>query len=516
MKKRIFFTFSVYFTVLASNAYAECSQYDNSNGSSVCISITSYSWLGSENNDFLNPANWQFGELFNAPVGNNQLPVTFGPIASYVNNVFAGYIVPSTGNAVLSNDYTSSGLLRLTNGVAANLTITNNATYTASYAYIGDVPGNNYLRDNPNAADTAVLNLDNGHFVGDVTVGIGGTGQLNVNGTSSMTGNLTLAYSQGDIGTLNIVQGANWTLNGDLKFGSGTAEVINNGTASISGSILSPGLYGLSTDYSFVNNAGAVMNVGKAGSTTMHSLTNNGHINVADGSILDLQGVFSGQGSVNLFNTGRLLLSGASLAEDSALAINGGTIGFNGFHSLYTLALSGNYAIDNSSGVSRGFAGTITNAGQATLSGTMSGMVSVWHNLNGSSLVLKDSSAYLSGNPYVNSVLGTLINDKGASLQKIGGDYSTVDWKTVNNGEISVADGSTLYLSGGFSGNGSANLNSSGKLIFSNKLDADSSLAINGGDIGFNYLNGPFTLTLSGNFGIDNDGSSSNFLISNH
>jgi len=235
MKKCVFFTTSIFFFTPLS-AHAECCVFgDAGDGvNSIFISISSYDWLGTTGSGFLNSANWEFGDLFNAPTGSGSaayLPVQFRPQAWYVNGFFVRYIVPVNGGAVLSSDYTSNSYLRLSSGVGANLTITNGATYTLSNAYIGHNPTNNYLVDHPGAADTAILSLNNGHIIGAVTLGVDASGELNVAGTSSITGNLLIAQNAGSYGTLNIASGAQWTLNRNLiTFGAGTAIINNEGT----------------------------------------------------------------------------------------------------------------------------------------------------------------------------------------------------------------------------------------------------------------------------------------------
>ena len=160
--------------------------------------VNSWWWTG--NGDFLTDTNWYQSGLAGTgnPSSNTGLNVDFGPLEDVSNS---GTFITPTGSAILSADFTSTGILRMRTGIDTELSINNNAIYSLSSAQIGLLPTNNWLTPTDG---TATVNLDNGHISGPVVVGVNSTGVLNSTAVSSVTGNLTLAQQAASHGTLNI------------------------------------------------------------------------------------------------------------------------------------------------------------------------------------------------------------------------------------------------------------------------------------------------------------------------
>ncbi|OAI10161.1 hypothetical protein A1507_22025 [Methylomonas koyamae] len=143
------------------------------------------------------------------------------------------------------------------------------------------------------------------------------------------------------------------------------------------------------------------------------------------------------------------------------------------------------------------FTGTINNTGQSTLKEQMTGGYygnSLWRNLAGSYLTLKDESAYLTG-----TTSATLVNESGAEVKKAGAGVSSIEWDIVNGGNIRIESGG-LSISGDVSGTGSIQADANTSLhIYSNEfqihtltLDPTANLDFRGSRLEVTNFNGNF------------------------
>jgi hypothetical protein len=414
-------------------------------------------------------SNW-FNVLMH-PYTNPNADVIFGVFERYFNGIFLGY-AGSSVTAVLSSDYISTGSLFMRTGIDTGLKIVN-STYSLQSAIIGAFTTTSY----PNSGGSATVTLDNGHISGNVVLGSDSFGVINSIGNSSITGNLTMAESTGSHGILNIAAASNFAVTGTLIFGSGNAEINNQGNYHTSGPInnysgnvtwknqsdgalyLDDGSsFGGSGNSSIINESTAtIYKTGIEASGISWDVVNHGTIDVANDSQLWLYSGFSGTGTANLHDNGFLGLN-AALTADSSLTVNGGLLGLNNLRGNHTLRLNGSFSVDDINTNNAYIDAAIENTGKAVLKDFVSnnGENVRWHNLSGSSLELTDNSeftlSYFESTPL-------LINDSGATLSKTGSGASTISWDVVNNGTIDVHEGQ-LDVGANLTGTGKVNIDS--------------------------------------------------------
>ena len=166
--------------------------------------------------------------------------------------------------------------------------------------------------------------------------------------------------------------------------------------------------------------------------------------------------------------------------------VQSGTISFNSDTAFTGTSFSGD--------------GNILLGGQTTLSGVsltsgfsnagdtiiQSNIVAVgessFRNLDGGSITLSGGSGFL----LATDAVGTLTNDTGGSLGKIGGSTSAVQWDVVNNGNIDVEEGN-LILTGDVSGTGTTTVFSGSALQVNSTTFQQTTLQLFGvGGLDFN------------------------------
>lgn len=286
-----------------------------------------------------------------------------------------------------------------------------------------------------------------------------------------------MAESTGSHSVLNIAAASNFSLTGTLTFGSGNAEINNQGNYHTSGPInnysgnvtwknqsggalyLDDGSsFGGSGNSSIINESTAtIYKTGIGASGISWDMVNNGTIDVANDSQLWLYSGFSGTGTANLHDNGFLGLN-AALTADSSLTVNGGLLGLDNLRGNHTLRLNGSFSVDHINANSSYIGAAIENTGKAVLKDFVwsNGENVRWQNLSGSSLELTDNSgfgiAYFANTPL-------LINDSGATLSKTGSGASTISWDVVNNGTIDVHEGQ-LDVGANLTGTGKVNIDS--------------------------------------------------------
>ncbi|MBS0588437.1 MAG: hypothetical protein JSS37_10920 [Proteobacteria bacterium] len=429
-------------------------------------------FVSGDQRDFYDDNNWV--NIILSPSTAHNVVVFFGVFERYLDGIFLGY-TGSSETAVLSSDYNSTGSLFMSTGIDTGLNIVN-STYTLQNATIGARTNTGY----PNSGGVATVTLNNGHISGDVFLGSDSFGVINSIGNSSITGHLTMAQSTNSYGILNIAAASNFTLTGALTFGSGNAEINNQGNFHISQSINNNSsnvtwmnhsggalyLDGGSSfggvgagNYSIVNESTAtIYKLGIETSTISWDVVNNGTIDVANDSQLWLYSGFSGTGIANLHDSGFLGLN-AALTADSSLTVNGGLLSLHYLRGNHALRLSGSFIVDDNINTYVHYLdAAIENTGKAVLKDSVAnfGENARWHNLPGSSVELTDNSGF--GLAYFEST-PLLINDSGATLSKTGSGTSAILWDVVNNGTIDVHEGQ-LDVGANLTGTGKVNIDS--------------------------------------------------------
>ena len=127
---------------------------------------------------------------------------------------------------------------------------------------------------------------------------------------------------------------------------------------------------------------------------------------------------------------------------------------------------------------------------------------------NGGSLILSEAT-YISANSPGSSIIDIL---HGGELLKSGNSTSSISWEIQNNGEISVQEGSKLYINNGFEGLGDTQVTTgdSGNITFGgvSYLTNNAALSFDSGSIGIAGLDseGQYSLTLYGDYTVDRHG----------
>ncbi len=225
-------------------------------------------------------------------------------------------------------DAPGSGILNVNNG--GNLTISETLNIGSDgVAGIVNVNPGGTLNVNGNttnidaAASSSVLNVNGGVFneAGDLNVGITGLGTANVfnNGIATVNGNINLASDGGSTGNLNINTGGIMNLGGNLTEGSGTGTVtLNSGTlAMANGSNADAGTSLV------VDGSGGTINVASGSASIDSTISGNGKLTKSGGGTLRLSQSGNSYAGGTDVNNGTLELSGAN---NSSSTVGTGTL----------------------------------------------------------------------------------------------------------------------------------------------------------------------------------------------
>ncbi|WP_246681601.1 autotransporter-associated beta strand repeat-containing protein [Mesorhizobium sp. B2-4-3] len=371
--------------------------------------------------------------------------------ASRVITIVSGRAVASSG--ALTARFTGAGGLQVLG------TISNDAN---------DYTGQTVFGQGTNGF-TSVADLGFASSLGAPTDAASGT--ITVSAGGGVSGNLV--YS-GDGDSSN----RNWSFN-NTSSGGNYLQNAGTGTLTLTGGILAGGAYGLTMNFSaasgdmdllgvisssaaraiaFTGNAGRIITVGNAntytGPTTINTIT------VKAGTLAD-SGINSsfGTGSTINFGSGTLSYTGAGSATDRTLTISGpstisndgiGALSFSGPTSFVaggvadTLTLGGSFAGANT------FSGVISGAGNLTMNGAGTWVVSGSNTFTGTTTVQSgtltagSSAAFGPSNPLV--VNGGTLDLGGFDItaRSLAGTGGIVDLGS-NNLTVNGTSGSTTY-----------------------------------------------------------------------
>ncbi len=421
------------------------------------------------------------------------------------NAVFASTVGTTANLASLSVNGTSF--------IGANITTTGTQTYTGAVTLTDD--GNTTTFTTTNSAITFTGGVTDGTSSVGLTVNAGSaattiSSAVTIDGTLTKEGSGNFVTNGNDITTdgLTITAGIfnsassneTWDINGNVSIGTSGTLIATEGTFTVSGNWNNSGTF--TERNSTVNFDGAAQNIG---AETFYNLTTSGSEaktltgNVAIGNDLTAGSAATIQGGYGLSVAGNAYISGAigatsaltsvsisgttnvgaditttgaqsytqtiTLTNDITVKSGSGTITFTG-------SVQGNYTLDIGSTTQTGaivFSSDVTITGLQTHSGAYSvsllGNSSIdnavtFSNTNGVVLgnASTDTLTFTSGVTSIvstTSVAGTITASNGSTIQL--GTTNVTDDATIGCnivlGNVTIADGATLTLGDGDSGN---------------------------------------------------------------
>ena len=310
-------------------------------------------------------------------------PITLGTTAlTFTQNYSANSISSGTSNVVINSN---ANVTVSSAGTANVLTVSNTGAFVSGVvSATGNITGNYILGNGAllTGVSTTSSNINNGtsnvtvvSSGGNVTVGIGGTGNvavfstsgLDVTGRISATGNITGGNIVSGGGVGGNITGAN-VISGNT-FNATTVSATGNITGNY---ILGNGalLTGVSTTSSNINNGTSNVTVVSSGGNVTVGIGGTGNVAVFSTSGLDVTGRISATGNI----TGGNIVSGGGVGGNitGANVISGNT--FNAV----TVSASGNIATGNLN-----ITGNIVDTGPISIITTSNGNISLAPNGTG-------------------------------------------------------------------------------------------------------------------------------------
>ena len=279
---------------------------------------------------------------------------------------------------------------------------------------------------------------------GNLRVGKGGTGTLNVNGGLVTNTNGYLGDNSAGVGAATVSSGT-WANSGNLTVGvSGTGRLtMSGGLVSVAGT-LSQGTYGT------INlNSGGTLQIGVGGTTGdlgVATLTNNGTLIFNRSDASTYSGIISGTGAVTKQGAGTLTLDGNN-SYTGGTTISGGVLALSGTGSIGTgglnLGTTGTPGVFDLSALTGGTYSLPANgnlAGAGTLSGSGKSLAALGSLAPGNS----------AGTITVGSGFSLNLSNSGSSVFEITSPAFTAGTFDLVNGDGSVVFGGILNLA--FSG----------------------------------------------------------------
>ncbi len=284
---------------------------------------------------------------------------------------------------------------------------------------------------------------------GSFANGVGGNNTANFTLGTNSTATVAGLFTNGQYGNLS-VNASTLTTNGGMS-NDGTVNVLNGSTLTDAGLTITGGSLSLNgstlTETGSITNSGGLFLASGSTGTVTGLLTNNSGGSVAvSGSTLTTNGGISNSGSFELSSGATLVDSGLTNNSGGSVTVGASTLTENG-----VLSNSGSLSLSNGS--------------TATVSG-------LFTNSSGGSVTVNGSSLSTTG-AFANS--GSLSLSNG-STGTMGGVF------TNNSGASVTVDGSTLQTNGGISNAGSVGLSNGASLVNTGLFDnTGGTLTLNGG-----------------------------------
>jgi fibronectin-binding autotransporter adhesin len=426
---------------------------------------------------------------------------TTNTLGGTVNNLAGGLISVdhSTLKLETGGTYNNAGLLLINGGGAANpaslmldgaggtVTLSGGGTVTMSQAGGNSISGVN--------GNERLINLDNTiNGVGQI-----GLGMMSLTNDGTIDANMVGPNMADGLG-ITITPNAGGVINGGILQGSNGAKLTLNGGIYTNTTGIIQAL-GMGSEVDLQN--GVTINGGSLGSSSqslirvvdeavLHTVTNNANLAQNEGSILDLIGTITNNGTIVMpathFVTQIKLLSG-----DVTL---GGTGSLVMQHSTLNQIIAAN-GLDR---LTIGAGQTVRGTGDIGV-----GMLALTN--NGKIIADQPTSLTIHPNAIGFTNTGTLQAAAGSTLNVIGGykqtagDTNVLGTLNVTAGPLTAAGGTLSgsgpsNISGGFSLTGTFTKLDSGTATISGpqSFSSGKTLAINGGIVKFNVTSGPVTV----------------------
>ena len=343
-------------------------------------------WQAAANGNFVTGGSWINGA---APTstdhaifsrwGQTDYTITMPTVATSLDRLS----VRQTGFTTAGSGNTVNAIFNIGAGGSLNLTNTNETTPSLAVAEFSGQAGATF-------SGAGSLNTQNTIVAG----GVGSIGVLTMNTTWTNTGNVYVGGTSttgGGVGTMNVDNGSNSTINGTLSLYNaatgGTANRVNVGTTIASnltvGSLTNTGA-GTVTPVVNLATSGSLLTVnGSVNSAYSGTIIGTGALTKSGSGTLTLSGANTYTGATTL-NAGTLSISGNQSTANGAVTVNGGTLGGTGTiggavmvntgaaieagNSVGTLTVNNNATV-NSGGRLRAELGAGTTADRINLSG---------------------------------------------------------------------------------------------------------------------------------------------------
>jgi T5SS/PEP-CTERM-associated repeat protein len=482
------------------------------------------------------------GGLFIGRSTNGTLNVTAGGLVTNVNGAlgtdFGGHGFANVSGA--GSKWTNSGQLTvgLTGDATAHVTIENGAAVSNTNGIIGR---EGVFSTFPAAVGTVDVNGPGASWTnsGDLSVGRGGIGTLNVAGGGAVSNNIGyVAYEPGSEGYVTVSgDGSKWTSTGNLEVGrqgAGTLRITDGGEVGgvinqIGGSDFSQP--GVGSGEVLVSGAGSTLtsefntHIGYLGTGTL-TIENGGNVTDANGfialfssstgtaTVTGAGSTWTNTDSMNIGSSGdgTLIIAdggavtntdghvGSSPSAIGSVSVRGAGSAWNMTGDLYLGAQgSGNLTIKDGGSVSSN-SGNIASAGGTpfgTASVTVTGASSTWNNTtdlrvgnNGNgTLNIRNGAAVSNSDAYIATTPGST---GAATVEGAGAKWNIT-------GRLSVAGDASTSTSGG---SGTLNINPGATVkvtqdttVFSNGIVRLQGGTLDSSSIGFQGAGGQFQFT---------------------
>jgi T5SS/PEP-CTERM-associated repeat protein len=376
--------------------------------------------------------------------------VTINPTTLLANGGTGNLQIASNGAAGTPN----TGTLNVTNGGHVNVGTTLFVGQTAgntgiiNLSGVGsqiNVPGGNIQlgsavngHGSMTVSGGATSSISGTFFVGNAsgTAGIPGDGTLTVTGAgstiSTTTGGIQAGTTAGSVGTVNILNGGTANITGSIFVGPAGAGATGfpdaNGTLNVMGG-------GVLNGSAFLIVSGG----GTPGGTGTLNVSNNGLVNVVNFTVTQNDG---GTGTATVSNGGKLLVS-------SQFEVGGGASGGAGGSATMNINSGGQVVVGGLS-----FESATTVNGTITLNGYQSSLTSTGQvQLGGNGGTASTGTAVLTANAGSNVTLGDTILYANGSMNvntAANGSFTVADIRgnAAGNGSVIIGTNSTLTING--------------------------------------------------------------------
>ncbi len=397
-------------------------------------------------------------------LGNNSL------ILSNASGAFSGDIAGNGGVSVTGGSETLSGVNAYTGGTS----IGNGATLALS--------GNGSIAASSGVADNGTFSIS-GANNNETIQSLSGTGGVTLGNNSLLLSNANGSFGGviGGAGGLNVTGGSE-TLTGVNTYTGGTG-ISNGATLALSGN-------GAITSSSGVVDNGTFSISGANGNETIQSLSGTGNTTLGNNSLIlnnasgNYAGVIAGTGGVSV-TSGTETLTGAN-------TYSGGT----GINNGATLALTGNGAITNSSGVADNGTFSISGANGDETIKSLSGSGSA--TLGNNNLILSNANGSFSG------------GIAGSGGLNVASGNETLSGVNTYSGVTAIGNGATLALTGNGAiagssavvNNGTFNISNAGGNASIQSLSGDGGVTLGNNTLVLSNASGTFGGVIAGNGGL--------------